>query len=249
MNSKNNDFYKRIIVFLLGFAGLQIFAVALQLLNFFYYIFLTFDLNLFINKVNFSLNSSVIINYSMYVIAFLIMIIIIGNNNIQEIIAKFKDNKNIKEGFIFGVLILCSTMFYNIIIQNIIPNISENQNEDSVRSIITLNPFLSTITVAIIGPVVEELTYRYGLFGTIKKKSRKLAYLITIILFGLIHFSFDNSTTQEWIIELANLPSYMIAAAILCYAYDRNDSLATSIIAHIFNNAYSVLMTLLIYSK
>ena len=141
MDSKNNDFYKRIIVFLLGFAGLQIFAVALQLLNFFYYIFLTFDLNLFINKVNFSLNSSVIINYSMYVIAFLIMIIIIGNNNIQEIIAKFKDNKNIKEGFIFGVLILCSTMFYNIIIQNIIPNISENQNEDSVRSIITLNPF------------------------------------------------------------------------------------------------------------
>ena len=69
-----------------------------------------------------------------------------------------------------------------------------------------------------------------------------------MVLFALIHFSFDNATAQEWVIELANLPSYMIAAAILCYAYDRNDSLATSIIAHIFNNAYSVLMTLLIYS-
>lgn len=249
MDLKNNDLYKRIIVFLLGFVGLQVFAVALQLLNFFYYIFLTFDLNLFVNRVNFSLNSNVILNYTMYIIAFSVMLIIIGDNNIQEIINKFKDNKNVKEGFIFGVLVLCSSMFYNIIIQNIIPNISENQNEDAVRSIITLNPFLSTIAVAIVGPIVEEFTYRYGLFGVLKKKSKKLAYFVTIILFALIHFSFDNATAQEWVIELANLPSYMIAAAILCYAYDRNDSLATSIIAHIFNNAYSVLMTLLIYSR
>lgn len=249
MDLKNNDLYKRIIVFLLGFVGLQVFAVALQLLNFFHYIFLTFDLNLFVNRVNFSLNSNVILNYTMYIIVFSVMLIIIGDNNIQEIINKFKDNKNVKEGFIFGVLVLCSSMFYNIIIQNIIPNISENQNEDAVRSIITLNPFLSTIAVAIVGPIVEEFTYRYGLFGALKKKSKKLAYFVTIILFALIHFSFDNATAQEWVIELANLPSYMIAAAILCYAYDRNDSLATSLIAHIFNNAYSVLMTLLIYSR
>lgn len=79
-------------------------------------------------------------------------------------------------------------MFYNIIIQNIIPNISENQNEDAVRSIITLNPFLSTIAVAIVGPIVEEFTYRYGLFGALKKKSKKLAYFVTIILFALISF-------------------------------------------------------------
>ena len=143
MDLKNNDLYKRIIVFLLGFVGLQVFAVALQLLNFFYYIFLTFDLNLFVNRVNFSLNSNVILNYTMYIIAFSVMLIIIGDNNIQEIINKFKDNKNVKEGFIFGVLVLCSSMFYNIIIQNIIPNISENQNEDAVRSIITLNPFFN----------------------------------------------------------------------------------------------------------
>lgn len=246
MNETLKDFYKRISLFLVGFLGMYVVIIAIQLLNGLNILFKTFDIPLLVNRVNFFANYSVMLNYAVYITTFLIILFILGEKIFRKIILEFKISQNIKDGIVFGIILVTSTVLYNNFIRIIFPNVTENQNEESVRSIIGLNPLLSAFVIAIIGPVVEEFTYRFGLFGSIRKKSRVLAYLATIIIFALIHFNFANESMSQWINELLNLPGYMLAAFILSYAYDRNQNLSVSIIAHVFNNGFSVLMTLLL---
>lgn len=245
MKSTMSEFTKKLILFLLGFLGMYIIIIAFQILNLFSLAFSAFDVNLIVNQLNFITNSDVMINYMVYATTFVIMLPIIGPQSLRKILLEFKLNDNIKQGIAFGIILVSATIIYNNLIRLIVPNLTENQNEAAVEGIIIANPFLSAIVVTILGPVVEEFTYRFGLFGSIRKKSRVFAYIATILVFSLIHFNFACETTDEWIIELLNLPSYMIAAAILCYAYDRKTTLSVSMIAHIFNNGFSVLMTLI----
>lgn len=245
MKSTMSEFTKKLILFFLGFLGMYVIIIAFQLLNLFGAVFAAFDVNLLVNQINFLVNSNVMINYVVYVTTFIIMIPLLGPQSLRKILLEFKVSDNVKNGIAFGIILMSASAIYNNFIRIIIPNLAENQNEVAVEGIIVANPFLSAIVVAILGPVVEEITYRFGLFGSIRKKSRVLAYIATILVFSLIHFNFACQTTNEWIIELLNLPSYMIAAAILCYAYDRNSTLSVSIIAHILNNGLSVLLTLL----
>ena len=92
------------------------------------------------------------------------------------------------------------------------------------------------------GPIVEEFTYRYGLFGYVKKHNKTLAYVATILIFALIHFEFTTDVDQL-VNELLNLPSYLIGAIVLSIAYDKSDNLVVPIIAHIFNNLISFTST------
>lgn len=232
MDRKNQDLLKRVIVFLLGFVGIYLIVLILGLIR--------FD-QLILNACNSETMVDALLNFTVYIVLFAIMLPILGRYVLIDIIKKFAIPQNIKDGIAFGIIIISATMLYNIIIQQF-TDISSNQNEESVENIILTAPILSTLTVAIIGPIVEEITYRYGLFGSLKKGNRFLAYVGTILVFALIHFNF-SSDKKVLMNELLNLPTYLIAAGLLCYAYDRNESLATSITAHVFNNAISVILT------
>ena len=117
-----------------------------------------------------------------------------------------------------------------------------NQNEAAIDSTTSLFPFLSIIIFGILGPICEEFTYRVGLFSIIKRYNRILAYVITALFFGLIHFTFSPSTIVN---ELINLPSYMVAGLLLCYFYDYK-GIGTSTVAHVANNLFALLMQLIL---
>ena len=232
MNIKNQDLWKRIIVFLLGFIGIYLIVLILGLFRFDQWMLTLCDSEAMVDAL---------LNFTVYILLFAIMLPILGKYILKDIVKEFTVPQNIKDGIAFGIIIISTTMLYNLIIQQFV-DISSNQNEESVENIILTAPFLSTMTVAIIGPIVEEITYRYGLFGSLKKGNRYLAYIGTVLVFALIHFNF-SSDKKILTNELLNLPTYLIAAGLLCYAYDRHESLATSITAHVFNNAVSVILT------
>ena len=186
--------------------------------------------------------SNGIITYVSYGALFLLFL---GLNfkNIKTLFKQFLDFGVICRGILFGLLVMFIPALFMVFINPLIPNQSVNSNETTIREMIKLFPWLTLFFAGVIGPICEEFTYRIGLFGLLRKK-RWVAYVATCLVFGLIHFDFTAfSNSTKLLIELGNLPSYMISGLILAYAYDRY-GFAVACYAHIFNNAISILYSI-----
>ena len=93
------------------------------------------------------------------------------------------------------------------------------------------------IIFGLIGPICEELTYRVGLYSLTKRWNRTAAYIITPIVFGLIHFNWESLTIggNTLVNELCNLPDYIVAGVLFSYYYEKG-GFACSATAHVVNN-------------
>jgi len=119
--------------------------------------------------------------------------------------------------------------------------LEDNQNQSAIVGLVQDSPIISLITFGFLGPIVEEWTYRLGIFKYLKNNNNLLAYVITLTIFGFIHFDF---TSANLVNELLNLPIYLIAGAWFCYLYDKF-GLQVALSTHIMNNVFSVLAIIL----
>ncbi len=197
-------------------------------------------------------SASMLVNALAYAIVALVMCLLM-NKDLVEHIKSFKNGKAFVAGLVGFVLILTFNNVYRSLVNPLYP-VSDNVNEESLDSIITIYPLCSILVFGILGPIVEELTYRAGLFTLTKKKNKVFAYVVTILVFAFIHFSFESvvSASQtgdtSWLInELLNMPTYMFAAAVFIYLFD-NFGFAGSASAHLINNLISI-VTQIIVSK
>ena len=234
MNTKFRPLIKKILIFGIGIIGLSLLSIFWVALGFNEWIYTTFS------PLQASKNINSLFTLIVYLTGLLCLFLILGRDIFVSIASEFKISKNIKDGVAIGIIILSFTLLYNIIINQIIPT-GSNQNESSVEAMTLQNPLFSTISIVFIAPIFEELVYRYGLFGLLKSTNRFLAYAGTILIFAFIHFNFSTEPS-ELLNEVLNLPSYLFAAGILSYAYDKN-GLACSIVAHAFNNLFAVITT------
>jgi membrane protease YdiL (CAAX protease family) len=116
-----------------------------------------------------------------------------------------------------------------------------NQNQAAIVRLVKDSPIISLITFGLLGPIVEEWTYRLGLFQYLKGRSKWIAYLVTLTIFGFIHFDFNAANLTN---ELLNLPIYLVAGAWFCFLYDRF-GLQVAMATHIFNNLLSIMSILI----
>ena len=145
-------------------------------------------------------------------------------------------------GIGFAAALLTSSMIYNAIV-NVFHPTTANENQQVVNMVIDSYPITSILLLGILGPIVEEFTYRVGLYSFFRRINKYVAYALTIVIFALIHFDFF-ATGEDMINELLNLPSYMISGFLLTLAYEKF-GISCSVVAHIGNNLYGVLMTIL----
>ena len=161
----------------------------------------------------------------------------------KDILRLLKDRKwpSILLGLAFGAAMITFPIFYNMVV-SLFRTPEINENESSLRSFIVIYPLSSLLILGFVGPICEELTYRVGLFN-IFRKWKWAAYLVSISVFALMHFSFDSA---DIITELINLPVYLFSGFILALAYDKF-GFWCSLGAHITNNVYSVVMVILVF--
>jgi membrane protease YdiL (CAAX protease family) len=119
--------------------------------------------------------------------------------------------------------------------------LEDNQNQAAIVRLVKDSPIISLVTFGLLGPIVEEWTYRLGLFQYLKSRNKWFAYLLTLTIFGLIHFDFTSTNLTN---ELLNLPIYLVAGAWFCFLYDRF-GLQVAMSTHIFNNLLSVMSILI----
>ena len=218
--------WKRIVLFLIGSIGLQGIALLVSLMV----------MNSPIEERNAQVN---LITYSILVTIMLAIIVF----DFPKLIKKLKNWQYYLYGFGLGICIVVFDYFYSFIL-NLFYQQGINENETGVRGIIDIYPVAAFFILGIIGPLTEELTYRSGLFASIRKWNKVIAYIATIIIFALIHFRF--TATNIWD-EVASLPIYLVSGLVLTFAYDKF-GFSASLTAHMTNNLWAVIAQLIIKS-
>ncbi len=224
---------KEVSLFLFMVLGLQIlslaFSLVAQIINpYFLY----------------SQNGQAMMNFSLYFVALGVCLLII-NKDVINIFYKFKNARTYLYGISYGFLLILASALYNIISNFLFGNVGSNNNENTINQIVVNFPILSVIVFSFIGPICEEFGYRLGLFSFLRKYNRVIAYIVSAVIFGFIHFDFSSFGNPDALkVELINIPSYVISGLILCYVYDK-EGLETSILCHVTNNFIGVMMTII----
>jgi membrane protease YdiL (CAAX protease family) len=116
--------------------------------------------------------------------------------------------------------------------------VEDNSNQETITQLTLSFPFLSFITFVFLGPIVEEITYRLGLFSLVRRYNRWLGYLITALVFGFIHFDYGSA---DYMNELINMPLYVFAGVLFTFIYEK-EGFEVATLTHILNNGFSILI-------
>lgn len=116
-----------------------------------------------------------------------------------------------------------------------------SSNQQSLDKLTQSVPLLSLISIIILAPICEELIFRGFIFTSIAHKHKKLAYIISAGLFGILHVlpAIMAGNISEIYLSLP----YIFTGLALCFAYDRTNNLFTSIGVHMtINTIASIFM-------
>lgn len=130
------------------------------------------------------------------------------------------------------ILGLGTMIIANLIITSITNNIAANESAN--RELLMNYPISNIITMIIIGPMLEEITFRLSF-----KKAFSKWYIfgiVTSLIFGLAHIAKFSLTELLFIIPYGALGFF------LAKAFYETDNIYTSYIAHLIHNALCILI-------
>ena len=97
---------------------------------------------------------------------------------------------------------------------------------------------IGAVTV-VMAPLLEELMFRGGVFGTLRRWNRAAAYIGCLLLFALLH------TWQYALYDpkyLLFILQYLPAGWLLCRCYEKTECIWASILLHVMNNSFALLL-------
>lgn len=177
--------------------------------------------------------------FSNTIIAFILILFYF--KDIKNDIKKFKENKSelLEIGFkiwVIGLILMASS---NVIIKKISPNEIAN-NEEAIRSMISVSPYLMLINTAILAPIVEELVFRKS-FRTVFKNNL-LFVIVSGIVFGGLHVVLSIENVYDYLY----LIPYCSLGISLSYMYYKADNICIPIIMHMIHNFIITVMNILV---
>ena len=123
-----------------------------------------------------------------------------------------------------------ANVYISIAITFLLPDFS-NANDASIASMAGQQYWIMFAGSVLLVPVVEETLYRGVVFGFADHFSRPLAYIISTLLFALVHVVGYISTMTPMMFFVSIL-QYIPAGLCLCFAYDKSGTLITPILIH-----------------
>ena len=113
----------------------------------------------------------------------------------------------------------------------------ENPNNSAVMDMAGQEYGMVSALAIFLAPIVEELMFRAGIFGLIRRRSRLAAYVVSMLLFALYHVW---AYALESPIYLLYILQYLPVSYLLCRCYERTNSIWGSIFLHMLVNAISI---------
>lgn len=112
-------------------------------------------------------------------------------------------------------------------------------NDENIRSIAAGGYRVMWVGAVLLAPVYEETLLRGLVFGNLRKKSRVAAYLVTALVFALMHVM-NYILRMDPLTLLLNLVLYALPSAALCAAYEYAGTVWAPIVLHMILNALSM---------
>ena len=111
-------------------------------------------------------------------------------------------------------------------------------NDETILMLAQQGKTAMIICAVILAPVVEETLVRGLIFGTIRRKSRILAYAVSIVFFAVIHVWQYLLVENVKAVLLAAL-QYVPAGIALGWTYEKSNNIWAPIFMHMIVNAIS----------
>lgn len=112
-------------------------------------------------------------------------------------------------------------------------------NDETVQSLVTENYRIMAVCSVVIAPMVEETLVRGLIFGSIRPKSRVLAYLASILFFSMMHV-WSYIPTEGLVPVLLAAAQYIPASLALGWTYEKAGTIWAPILVHMAINAISM---------
>ena len=111
-------------------------------------------------------------------------------------------------------------------------------NNETVGSLISDNQYVMLAVTVFLAPIIEETLVRGLVFGSIQPTSRVMAYLVSVILFTLMHNWQYFMLYPAGKVLLSCIP-YLPASVALAWTYEKAGTIWASISLHAIVNALS----------
>jgi len=135
------------------------------------------------------------------------------------------------QGVLFGIaLYFLLALVLSLILSSLSLGVSNPNSDEIDREAIVNRGAIFTVAL-ILAPISEELMFRGVVFGSIRRKSRILAYAVSALLFSFYHVwqyffvSYDPSL-------FINVLQYIPPSIALAYCYERSGSIWPPILLH-----------------
>ena len=136
-------------------------------------------------------------------------------------------------------LILGCNLILSLLLRGVLPE--DNPNNQAVLNLARGDLRRIGAVTVILAPILEELIFRGGVFGLLRRRSRFAAYGVCLLLFGLYHtWQFALQDPICWLYLLEYLP----AGFFLCRSYEKTECIWTAVFLHMLNNGVSLLALL-----
>lgn len=136
----------------------------------------------------------------------------------------------------YGAL-LCLNLAVNSVLMIFLgEGAAENPNNQEVISAAGQSMGAMKAAAVFLAPLLEEVIFRGGVFGGLRKHSRVLAYAGSMLLFSLYHvwsYVIDDPRCLVYVVQ------YLPASFLLCRCYEHTDSIWGSVFLHMLSNGIS----------
>lgn len=205
--------------------------------GFIIYIAIAYIFSFIIKNINISNNTLYVTLLILSEITTLALLLFVFRKKIKK---DFKDfDKNYKKylalGFKIWLIGLIVMIISNSIIHYLITNSIPYNQELNIIAIKKL-PLYSVISAVMVGPLIEEITFRLSFKENLTNK--KLYYILSVALFAGIHTI--NGITSP--LELLYFIPYGSLALAFSYILDKTDNVFTTTVIHSLHNALSIIL-------
>ena len=111
-------------------------------------------------------------------------------------------------------------------------------NDEAVQMLAQQGKAAMVICAVILAPMVEETLVRGLIFGTIRRKSRILAYAVSIVFFAVLHV-WQYLLVEDFTAVLLAALQYIPAGIALGWTYEKSNNIWAPIFMHMTVNAIS----------
>ena len=139
---------------------------------------------------------------------------------------------------LLGMAILYALNTVAAILTVMLDSVLSNPNDEAVLELASMDIGVMRALSVFIAPIVEEVLFRGVLFGSLRRRSRGWAYVLSAVAFGLYHV-WQAAVLSGRPEMLLYAVQYVPIAVVLAWCYERSGSLWTGIFYHMAYNALS----------